>query len=963
MSYCPKAQMVQYLSLIVRENVLRGIATIVLCLAISIPTLGDVAEQPNHSEKSNINDSDELIYAKLDGNHDLTLPDWGPYTKSYIGVSHIADKEAGIRFDLSVFPGYYRRKVSLPSVRYENNFHPWEAAPDLSYFSFRHNLEWKDQVYADISYSVLGGNARLVRAELVNRTDTPQSLVLHFLASISFPSIAPYSPDTPVQLASADIPDPGIWVDALDYQQINFAKESFRAGLVYDGWRRGEIRRHSFVNGSGIGKGFGAAKDDSVSYQVKLTQSMSDAVLALRYQAQKGGAVRVCIEEKGCQALQLKADDGLQVQPLGLGPISGREVKLTLESDGSAAFELDGFVLVDGEAALEKTSFPVKSWNSVPSVEAGPTTSSIVLKYPDADTYYGLRWYHDDTRVRQMFQQKLEGYFEHQTHHHNTTKFDGDRKGHHTNVFMRPLNIEPRSRRVVYAVVTGGKRAEIEKVLKMQPKNSSELEKAYLAARERGVSLSGNSAGKGYELSQRLHASVLLTNIVFPVYTQRQYIRHSAPGRWWDSLYTWDSGFIGIGLSNLDTRRSVENLNAYLTSADSESAFIHHGTPLPAQQYQFLQLWNKTQDTRLLENFYPKLRRYYRFLVGKAPGSSTAIFKSGLLKTWDYFYNSGGWDDYPPQAYVHRNKLTGHVSPVVSTAHAIRSGKILRMAAVALGRDTDVEEYDVDISRLTKALQEYAWDNKAGYFSYVLHDSNGNPIEQMTTDSGENMNKGLGGASPLIAGVTTEEQRDRLLLALKDEQRLFSPIGLSAVDQSASYFRHDGYWNGTVWMPHQWFYWKTLLDLGEHKFAYKVAKTALNLWKKETEATYNSFEHFVIATGRGAGWHHFGGLSAPVLDWYTAYFVPGTLTAGYNVWVEEKEFSENMDSLEAKLKLFPDQQNDSMSVLVTLNEQFKYFATWNDAPVNLIEMHQGTYSVQIPTASERGGRLNIFPSK
>ena len=31
--------------------------------------------------------------------------------------------------------------------------------------------------------------------------------------------------------------------------------------------------------------------------------------------------------------------------------------------------------------------------------------------------------------------------------------------------------------------------------------------------------------------------------------------------------------------------------------------------------------------------------------------------KSSLLKTWDYFYNSGGWDDYPPQVHVHRQGL------------------------------------------------------------------------------------------------------------------------------------------------------------------------------------------------------------------------------------------------------------------------------------------------------------------
>ena len=49
-------------------------------------------------------DTDPLAHT-----HDLRLPDWGPYTKKYTGISHLPDPKSGLRFDLSVFPGYYRR--------------------------------------------------------------------------------------------------------------------------------------------------------------------------------------------------------------------------------------------------------------------------------------------------------------------------------------------------------------------------------------------------------------------------------------------------------------------------------------------------------------------------------------------------------------------------------------------------------------------------------------------------------------------------------------------------------------------------------------------------------------------------------------------------------------------------------------------------------------------------------------
>ena len=72
---------------------------------------------------------------------DINLPEWGPFTKWYAGISHIADHEKGLRFDLSVFPGYYRRRIDVPNVMWESGYHPWESAADLSYYSMRYDLE------------------------------------------------------------------------------------------------------------------------------------------------------------------------------------------------------------------------------------------------------------------------------------------------------------------------------------------------------------------------------------------------------------------------------------------------------------------------------------------------------------------------------------------------------------------------------------------------------------------------------------------------------------------------------------------------------------------------------------------------------------------------------------------------------------------------------------------------------
>ena len=111
---------------------------------------------------------------------------------------------------------------------------------------------------------------------------------------------------------------------------------------------------------------------------------------------------------------------------------------------------------------------------------------------------------------------------------------------------------------------------------------------------------------------------------------------------------------------------------------------------------------------------------------------------------------------------------------------------------------------------------------------------------------------------------------------LASEEHLWSACGLSTVDRSAPYYRRDGYWNGAVWMPYQWMFFKAALDAGKTGFAFRIADTALRLWQDEC-------------------------LSAPVAQWFAAYYVPGTLTTGFDVFVQCARWLPGNAGLEAEL--------------------------------------------------------------
>ena len=61
------------------------------------------------------------------------------------------------------------------------------------------------------------------------------------------------------------------------------------------------------------------------------------------------------------------------------------------------------------------------------------------------------------------------------------------------------------------------------------------------------------------------------------------------------------------------------------------------------------------------------------------------------------------------------------------------------------------------------------------------------------------------------------------------------PAAFSTVDQSAPYYRRDGYWNGAVWMPYQWMFFKSALDAGLARIPAlpRFADTVLTLWQNE----------------------------------------------------------------------------------------------------------------------------------
>jgi hypothetical protein len=890
--------------------------------------------------------------------HDLlSLSDWGPYSKKHFGITHIPDVHRGLSFDFSIFPLLTHGPVKLPSVTEKSGVHPWEASPDLEFYSLRFEIIGQDQFFGDLSFSRVDDRSRLLRLELVNQTDTPQEVTLNCLAQLVFPPVKELTAE-PIRLCTVELPPGAVWIHALDYARLQFATSRPTDNLVTDGLYRGEERAQDSVGGSVIAQNFGKDAGDTVVYQIKLEKNFTAAMLIWRFQMEKGESVVFQMTGAIQREITFRGNGDFTTVIIPLGRLPAGKCELCFTSAGGAAPELNGFVLAETENANE-LRFVDAPWQPVPEIQSAP--SGLVLKYENVTDYYGfvtgvaladhreLKWSDFD----RVFGTESDPNTKERIFGNRRRGRAGDPDSLFVHAFSGPVTVAPHSRQLVYGLVCTGTEPVVRRYLSDFNARSVNAENIYRSARTRSFHPVATPAGEDFKFSQQLMSAVTLTNLTYPLYVQRNYVRQFSPGKIWDCLYTWDSGFIGLGLLEIDFQRTLEILNAYTTPPGAQSAFIHHGSPVPVQIYLFYELWNRTQSREILEYFYPRLRQYHQFLAGRLGSSTTRRHPGHLISTWDYFYNSGGWDDYPPQKFVHQNNLTSTVAPIVNSAHVIRCAKLLRLAAAALDRPEDFAGYDSDIAELSASLHKYSWDAASGYFGYVAYDNDGEPSGILRDEKGVNFNMGLDGVYPLTAGICSAEQEQIILQRLFSIQHLWMADGITTVDQSAPYFNPDGYWNGSVWFAHQWFLWKTMLDLGRGDLANQIALAGLKIWKRVTNATYDCMEHFVPREPFGAGWHQFSSLSSPALSWFASLYTPGRLTCGFEVWLEECYFSRDNRRLRARLKSIGD-INRPFSVLACMGPDARYRVLWNGAPVVFTTLHDGLLQIQLPRESKPG---------
>lgn len=859
------------------------------------------------------------------------------------------------RFDCVVVPALHSSLQPMPNTTVAGTCHPWlNTGEDLSHVQYRWQMGMgpREDAYGEVDFQCLNEDEVLIRTRLFNNTARSLDCVLNYFMTMTYPYprvgkalIAPGVRYIPGEVPCAvRFAKPRPW----DRQQPDAMVQGVLTDAAFtDGFGFGDRTATGHVPQLAL-QPWGLEPGDSVVFPLDGREAQAASrVLAIRYRTvparptkglgdfarQAAGGVQeeaphledVSLHLSGAARgrVTLPASGGLRIQVVGPGEDGfawSTESSLTLTAAGApSGLEID-CLLVGSAEAVAQCAFEPRHLMPAPHTLRAHS-QGYDLHYPWQPAGYRL------TPIDAVVRQRVvpSGCLEdaepmrvsnpHFTFDDLTQPFSSSfprkrsAEGLWVNIVEPRLVVASRDSLTRYALLRflpQGEGAQQE-----QPNDARQALITHAFGRHTGKSLAARVPDLANRLRQNppmlpgapaaiqrgmgLLRATLLQNTVYPIYTKEGWIVHFTPGKRWDNLYTWDGGFIALGLLPVNRRLAEYMLDLYLAPEDDpQQAFVHHGSPVPVQLMalrELVSLSEPEEQRRLLGRYYERARLFYLFLMGRTHGSTTARFETGLLSTYDYFYSSSGMDDYPAQLHTHLRGLAGRVAPAITASQAMLCAMTLRLLAVRYADLTDdaalrhglrqhMKAYQADFRRLQEVLGLHAWDEESGYYGFVVHDEQGRKLDILRDEEGNNLNCGFDGVYPMVAGGGRAPHQHRLLAHLKSSDELLTPYGLTAVSQRAAYFSLDGYWNGGVWYPHAWYFGRALLDCGEGDFLHDLVCRQLEAWCRQANKRWSSFEMLRLASGEGA-WHHsFSGLTSPLLNWAQSLYAPGTVTTG-----------------------------------------------------------------------------------
>lgn len=257
------------------------------------------------------------------------------------------------------------------------------------------------------------------------------------------------------------------------------------------------------------------------------------------------------------------------------------------------------------------------------------------------------------------------------------------------------------------------------------------------------------------------------------------------------SIFQWDTVFMTLfaryghavfpAIESLDNFYSRQYSNGYICREIDEAhgtdfVFVgrEHTVNPPLFAWAEVEHYRLTGDKSRFSAVLPPLEKYAEWLGQhrRKPGTAHGLYwNTGFGSGMDNSPRSGsGWVDMSVQMVLFYRQLA--------------------VMARELGQNEKAAAFDARADDIAARVQRFMWNEADGFYYDV--DDTGAQVKVKT----------LAAFWPLLAGLASDAQAERLLHALKSPRLFWRPVPFPSLAADEPAYRADGsYWLGGVWAP------------------------------------------------------------------------------------------------------------------------------------------------------------------
>jgi hypothetical protein len=257
------------------------------------------------------------------------------------------------------------------------------------------------------------------------------------------------------------------------------------------------------------------------------------------------------------------------------------------------------------------------------------------------------------------------------------------------------------------------------------------------------------------------------------------------------NIYQWDSIFMIMfaryahslfpAIQSLDNFYCRQHENGYICREIAEQtgediiydSLIHTINP-PLFSWAEVESYKVTGDKSRFEAVLPVLEKYTEWLEinRKKPGTQHGLYwQTGLGSGMDNTPRTGSaWTDMSAQMVMCYNDMAEMYEQI--------------------GRKAEGEKHRIKAKEIADKINSMMWNEEDGLY-YDLDDA-GKQVKCKT----------VGCFWPMLAGIASKEQAERLIINLKDPESFWRHMPFPSLAANDPHYESDGkYWLGSVWAP------------------------------------------------------------------------------------------------------------------------------------------------------------------